>query len=292
MVRSSFTSRLVWFPLACLLSVLAGSAPAGGGTLTHPNTIYETNYQNNTLEAFALSGGKSGLIATISFPTGLTFDRLGNLYVSSDDPTDYAIYKITPSGTMSVFADSGLRAPHALVFDADGNLYLANATGASIMKFTPDGAGTIFADASDGIVHPIDLAFDSKGNLFVTNAFGGPTGNGFVQKFSPSGTGSIFAEDGFSLAYGLAIDGEDNVYVGNYRSSTIEKFSPDGTDLGLFASAGVNKPHGMIFDKLGNLYVANNGNATIEKFSPTGSDLGRFAVTGPGPHFLAMFGNP
>src|SRR5262249_20217901 len=147
----------------------------------------------------------------------------------------------------------------------------------------------IFADASDGIVHPIDLAFDSKGNLFVTNAFGGPTGNGFVQKFTPSGEGSVFADSGFDLAYGLAIDSADNVYIGNYRTSTIENISPDGVDLGLFASLGVNKPHGMIFDRLGNLYVANNGNATIEKFSATGADLGRFATTGPGPHFMALF---
>ena len=77
--------------------------------------------------------------------------------------------------------------------------------------------------------------------------------------------------------------------MSNFNSSTIEKFSPTGADLGLFASAGLDLPHGMIFDRAGNLYVANNGNQTIEKFSSAGVDLGVFARTRRGPHFLAIF---
>ncbi len=99
----------------------------------------------------------------------------------------------------------------------------------------------------------------------------------------------MFADTGFDTAYGLAFDSAGNLYVSKFRTSTIEKFSSDGTNLAVFASTGLSSPHGMIFDRAGNLYVANNGNSTIEKFSSTGLDLGVFASTGAGPHFMTMF---
>ena len=177
-----------------------------------------------------------------------------------------------------------------LVFDTAGNLYVANALNNTVVKFTPNGVGAVFADRADGIAQPFDLIFDAAGNLYVSNGRGGPSGTGSVLKFTPDGVGSVFADSGFHRAVGLAFDVSGNLYVSNYNSSTIEKFCPDGVDLGVFAgSPGVNLPHGILFDNAGNLYVANNGNNTIEKFSSTGADLGVFAQTGDGPHFMTMF---
>lgn len=258
-------------------------------TRLRTDTIYETNYQTATVELYSASGKDLGAAGRLNFPTGLAFDNLGNLYVSSDDPANYSIQKIALNGTVTTFANTGLSGPHALAFDKNGNLYVANINGNNVQRITPAGVGTVFADASDGLKSPIGLVFDGTGNLYVSNAFGGPTHTGSVLKVSPTGVVSVFANSGFHLAYGLAIDRAGNIYVSNYNSNTIEKFSPDGTDLGVFASAGVHSPHGMIFDAAGNLYVVNNATQTIEKFSPTGVDLGVFARTQLGPHFLTMF---
>jgi sugar lactone lactonase YvrE len=271
------------------LSAVSGNLNTADRILRKTNTIYQTNYGSETVEVFSLRGSDLGVFARPAKPTGLVFDDAGNLYVSSDNPPEDSILKFAPDGTGSVFADSGLSGPPALVFDGAGNLYVANARSNTIMKFTPDGVGTVFADGNDGLVKPIDLAFDTGGDLYVSNAYGGPAGNGSVLKFTPDGVGSVFADRGFHTAYGLALDRDGNIYVSNFSSSTIEKFSPTGEDLGVFASTGLDLPHGMIFDRSGNLYVANNGNSTIEKFSSTGVDLGVFANTGAGPHFLTMF---
>ena len=175
------------------------------------------------------------------------------------------------------------------MFDTAGNLYVANNGNNTVVKFAPHGVGSVFANANDGLAGPVDLAFDAAGNLYVSNAYGGPPpGNGSVLKFTTDGLGSVFADTGLQLAFGLAFDREGNLYVSNNRSSTIEKFSPTGTDLGVFASAGLESPYGIMFDRAGNLYACNRGNSTIEKFSPTGADLGVFAYTGGGPHFMAM----
>jgi DNA-binding beta-propeller fold protein YncE len=251
-------------------------------SLPGTKTIYQTNYQSNTVAVFSLRGSDFGVFARPAKPTGLVFDDAGNLYVSSDNPSGYSIQKFKPDGTGSVFADSGLNGPHGLVFDQAGNLYVANVTGKTIGKFTPDGVGTVFADENDGLVKPIDLAFDAAGNLYVSNS-------GNVLRFTPDGVGSVFAHAEFRTTYGLAFDSAGNLYVSNYSGNTIEKFSPTGIDLGVFASTGLDEPLGIMFDREGNLYAANRGNNTIEKFSSTGADLGVFVHTGRGPHFMTMF---
>jgi DNA-binding beta-propeller fold protein YncE len=232
----------------------------------------------------------AGLLAKVVHPTGLVFDAEGNLYVASNHRSNFSIKKVLVDGTVTTFADSTLLdGPHGLVLDSQGNLYVANSAGDSIVKFTPDGVGTIFADFHDGLTEPISLAFDAAGTLYVTNVDGGaPVSKGRVLKFTPDGVGSVFNEIGFQAAYGLALDRDGNIYVSNNAGNTVEKFAPDGTNLGVFASSGLNAPLGIMFDRSGNLYVANEGNNTIERYSHNGTDLGVFATTHEGPHFLAL----
>jgi DNA-binding beta-propeller fold protein YncE len=277
-------SRKSTLLLASICSVLLAST-----ALAQEEAIYEASYGSNNVEVFSLDGSDLGVFGLVKHAIGVAFDNAGNLYVSSDAPV-YKIMKITPDGTISIFTRAGLRCPHGIAFDQNGNLYAANACANTIEKFTPDGLGTEFANADDGLDQPVGLIFDSSGNLFVSNAQGGRNNRGSVLKFTPDGVGSVFADTGFHTAFGLAFDSDGNLYVSNAdaRHSSIEKFAPDGTDLGAFARAGLNIPRGMIFDATGNLYVANSGNNTIEKFAPDGTDLGVFVNTGLGPHFLAL----
>jgi DNA-binding beta-propeller fold protein YncE len=277
-------SRRLTLLAASICSVLLTSA-----ALAQNEAIFESNYGSNTVQVFSLDGSDLGVFAVVKKPIGLAFDTAGNLYVSSDAPV-YKIMKVTPDGTVSIFTRAGLRCPHGIAFDPNGNLYVANACANTIQKFTPDGRGTEFANADDGLDQPVGLIFDSSGNLFVSNAQGGRNDLGLVLKFTPDGVGSVFADTGFHTAFGLAFDSDGNLYVSNAdaRHSSIEKFAPDGTDLGVFTRFGLNIPRGMIFDASGNLYVANSGTNTIEKFAPDGTDLGVFANTGLGPHFLAL----
>ena len=263
-------------------------AISGESTSDPSSIIYDTNFKSNTVQMFSSTGSSLGVFCEVVNPTGLTFDQAGNLFVASDDPAGYSIQKFAPNGSGSVFATSGLNAPHALAFDKDGNLFVANSQNASIERFTPDGIGTLFADASDGVAHPADLLFDAAGSLFVTNAYGGPTRTGSVEKFTPDGIATVFADSVFNTAYGLAIDSAGNIYVSNLLGNNVLKFSADGTNLGVFVSTPLHAPHGMFFDSSGNLYVANNATNTIERFSSTGVYLGSFANTGLGPHFFAI----
>ncbi len=105
------------------------------------------------------------IIATgFNAPSGLTFDRLGNLYVANF--LSNSVDRIAMDGTKTSFATGiNLKGPIGLVCDESGNVYVANYIGGTIAKITPAGVATIIAA---GFKKPYYLTLDKDGNLFVT----------------------------------------------------------------------------------------------------------------------------
>ncbi len=131
----------------------------------------------------------------------LTFDSQGNLYAS----TGHGVDKITPNGTLSVFASEGLSIPTGLAFDSKGDLFVANAADFKadtgfISEITPNGKVSRFAS---GFSIPEGLAFDSQGNLFVAN-MGTNIRNGTISEVTPDGTVSTFIGSGLNFPRGIA----------------------------------------------------------------------------------------
>ncbi len=144
---------------------------------------------------------------------GMAFDGEGNLYVS--DANDFSIRKITPTGTVSLFAaDPLLNSPTSLAFDVGGNLVVSNQPIGTVVKISPNGTVEPFAS---GLASPWGEVFDKAGTLYVAG-----TGNGILYKISPSGIVHPFASE-FSLPSGLTVDPEGNVYVSNYLTNTISR---------------------------------------------------------------------
>jgi DNA-binding beta-propeller fold protein YncE len=89
----------------------------------------------------------------------------------------------------------------------------------------------------------------------------------------------------------LAFDKAGNLYVANFVSSTIEKFTPGGVGT-VFASTGLNHPVGLAFDSGGNLYAVNSFDNTIYRFTPDGVGT-LFASTGLNrPTYIAIIPEP
>lgn len=258
----------------------AGFLLGGLGTATgRADILYVSNAGNNTIQKFTSDGVGSVFASTgLRAPSGLAFDIGGNLYVANNG--NYTIGKCTPGGVGSVFASTDFEAPLGLAFDSAGNLYQSY-LGGEILKYTPggvrstfatgvyalglafDSAGNLYATtsgyntiekfsptgaylgvfASTDLNFPSGLAFDSAGNLYVSNG-----GDNTITKFTSGGVGSVFAT-GLDGPLGLAFDSADNLYVANSigNGSTIEKFSPTGTNLGTFASASLSYPEFLVF---------------------------------------------
>lgn len=154
--------------------------------------------------------------------TAIAFDRDGQMYVSSRH--DGAVYKVTPSGTMSTYAE-GMGIATGIAFDREENLYVGDRSG-TIFKIARDRQIFVFATLEPS-VSAYHIAFGLHGDMFVT----GPSTSSFdcVYKVDPHGTVSVFYR-GLGRPQGLALDIEGNIYVaaslGGKRG--IVKITPQG----------------------------------------------------------------
>jgi sugar lactone lactonase YvrE len=171
--------------------------------------------------------------------------------------------KVTPSGSVSVFA-TGLGEPVGLIRANDGSFfYASNAGGSAIEKISLAGTVTPFISIPANSF-PQWLALDGSGNLFVSNA----SGNN-IDKITPSGSVSTFAS-GFAEPEGLAFDRSGNLFVAEYLGRKIDKVTPDGT-VTTFVSGLPGNANDIAFDQRGNLFVSLNVQGAILEITPSGA---------------------
>jgi sugar lactone lactonase YvrE len=138
------------------------------------------------------SDGNGGL-ARFNYPSGITVDTAGNVYVS--DRSNHTIRKITSSGDVSTLAGSAgmpgsadgqgsaarFNYPMGLKADSAGNLYVADSNNNTIRKITPEGVVTTVAGVAGqrGIVlgplpgrlsWPYDVTLVGDKTLYVTSS--------------------------------------------------------------------------------------------------------------------------
>jgi DNA-binding beta-propeller fold protein YncE len=148
----------------------------------------------------------------------LAFDNSGNLYVALYSYN--AIVKVTPGGSQSFFATSGLSGPSGLAVDSHGNLFVANVNNGTIEEYNTNGVGTVFAS---GLNFPQALAFDTSGKLYAADH-----GNNAIDEFDKNGNESIFAS-GIGGLSGLAFDSSGNLYASMVGGANmILEFNPSG----------------------------------------------------------------
>jgi uncharacterized protein (TIGR03437 family) len=248
------------------------AAPGGGAYYGWNNAIFRVDAANKVTAVAGTVAGVAEVIgdggtaeaARLLAPSGLAYDREGNLYVA--DERAHRIRRVTPAGLITTFAGTGkaaysgdggqavragLNAPRGLAFDANGFLYVADSGNHAIRKIAPSGAITTVAGngfpgfRGDGgpataamLREPSGVAVDPTGDLFIAD-----TANHRVRRMNKAGLIVTYAGNGSS---GMAYEG------------------------GAAVLAQLNEPRGVAFDASGNLYVADSGNNRVRRVDLTG----------------------
>ncbi|HRI80142.1 MAG TPA: NHL repeat-containing protein [Cyclobacteriaceae bacterium] len=255
-----------------------------------------------------LAGSSAGYVnglgsnAKFNYPSGVTVDALGNIYVA--DTENHSIRKVTSAGSVTTLAggtagnvdgtgaNASFNFPQGLVVDPGGNVYVADTENFRIRKITAAGVVTTFAGSTEGFTDgtgtgaqftfPTSIAIDASGALYVTDAYK-------IRKITSAGVVTTLAggstsgfEDGigtaarFSNPFGVAVDGSGNVFVTDSDNHKIRKITSSGLVTTLAGSipgyldgegkaAQFNIPTGIVLNPAQVIYVAEQTNNKIRK---------------------------
>src|SRR5439155_19195697 len=100
----------------------------------------------------------------------------------------------------------------------------------------------------------------------------------FVSSFGSNGVGS----GQFLRPYGIDVDAQGNVYVGDLDRAVVQKFSSSGVYLATFGAGTISQPFGLWVGDDGVLYVTDRPAHRIDLFKTDGTSLGTWGpVIGP-----------
>lgn len=278
----------------------------------------------------------------ISWPQGTVSDRQGNIWVANcgnDSVTkfpggDPAQAINIPLGPVPANGDPQIK-PFGAVVDGSGNVWINGNRSNNVYVLSPDGTliDTLPATSNGKTVltHPVGNAADSRGNIWVANSdwldSPCPTRTQLGTADHPSVTlfdslthqpypNSPFTGGGLTLPWGIAVDGDDTVWVFNFGAAPVGTSTSVPTGISRFCGVTTaNCPAGMQvgdaispdsgyrsdaleritggeIDPSGNIWLTNNWKRDANPFvNPFGNAI-VIAIGAAGPINTPLIGPP
>ena len=162
-----------------------GGGIGGGGKTVVEFTRNQLAVSGNPIPAVTL--GNNGI--SIENPSGLAFDRSGNLWITNEGSIDeFSVPQLATSGNPLpavelLYGVGNSKTASGLAFDHEGNLWVTAAAAGNVDEFTSaqlltSGSPTpaVTLRSSGALVVPLGPAFDSHGNLWVASVSSPTTG--------------------------------------------------------------------------------------------------------------------
>jgi DNA-binding beta-propeller fold protein YncE len=214
-------------------------------------------------------------------PTGMNFDREGNLVVA--DTHYFRVLFYSPDGTL--LRTLGGKQGHGpgefglvtnTVQDTAGCYYVSEyGEYDRIQKFTREGKFLLqwggHGDQPGQFMRPQSLDIDDQGRIWVADA-----GNHRIQVFDGEGKLQfLWGHEGaaageLSYPYAVKLDGKGHVYVCEQGNSRVQKFTLDGKSLGCWGTYGrqpgeLHDPWGIVLDSQGRIHIIDSDNHRVQR---------------------------
>ncbi|HEY1233995.1 MAG TPA: hypothetical protein VGH22_11520 [Candidatus Binatia bacterium] len=232
----------------------------------HHNTVSEFEPDGSPVAAAGYAQGN------ISWPQGTVSDRKGNIWVANCGNDSVTVIPRgnpgrafnVPLGPIPPSRDPQMK-PFGAVIDGDGNLWVTNIRSNTMSIISPQGE---LIETLSGMYqgktvlsHPVGNAADIEGNIWVANSdwldSPCPTRLQLGTAENPSITlfqgrnrkpypGSPFTGGGLTLPWGIAVDGDNTVWVFNFGAVKVGSSTTTPTGISRFCGVDTRKcPPGM-----------------------------------------------
>ena len=221
-------------------SPLAGGGLLGGGygvTIDPQGAVWASNFGwgppsctfcfptpdgNGSVSKFSPSGvalsGDNGYQGGPVRVQGMAADAAGNIWIASYGTDTVGVFLGGDPNHSAFFKEYPGSQPFGIVIAADGTAWVTNSGGfdgqdpRSVAKFALVN-GTLQLQFLHSLGQALKgLALDSHGNAWITSQ-----GNGTIYGLRPDGTRiGQFTGGGINGPWGIAVDGEDNLWVANF----------------------------------------------------------------------------
>ena len=251
----------------------------------------------------------------IGWPQGTVSNRVGDIWIAScdgeivdGDQVDLTIYRNGDPNSWQNIAQDNLEKPFDIAFDGNNVAWVSGTNSDNIMAFAAD--GTKLREYSLGSSSkPMGVASDSQGNIWVSLSgeidlpcpppiekppatYAGVAMvnlDGVQVNTRPEPPMSEYtAPGGLTVAWGIAVDGADNVWLANFTAGGVTSFcgaktdscpagfntgdalSPDGTG---YHSDLLDRNTAVEVDSSGNVWLTNNWKDLPIKPDPVGDAM-------------------
>ncbi|MDH6115267.1 sugar lactone lactonase YvrE [Kitasatospora sp. MAP12-15] len=245
-------------------------------------------------------------------PQGMAADRDGTVWVANCGGRSVTrIPHGDPARAQNLTAGDGLVKPFGITVDPGGQVWVTGHGSDNVVALAPDGT-PVRAVTGGGLKKPMGAAADSLGNVWVANSgivplpcendgtaqsladavsgLRAPGEGASVTRVNPDGStpAQPFTNGGLFVPWGIAVDGDDNVWVANFGGQRLaqlcgaragacptgvqpgEPISPAATG---YTSDGLLRNTGVQIDPSGNVWLANNWQTVPLQTNPGGHEL-------------------
>lgn len=228
----------------------------------------------------------STLAGSLTAPSGVTVDNVGNLFVTdsvANTLTEFvggATGAATPVSTGTLT----LSAPQSVAVDNVGNIFIADTANSRIIEIPV--INGVLANAKSFALpltlnKPRGVAVDGAGNLLVAD-----TGdNAFL--FVPNLAGSLSVASaatygvGLKLPTAITVDAVGNVFLSETGNNDVLEFAaPLGSAAQVVVASSLSSPSGLATDASGSLFIADTGSGNVFRYPNLGSNFGTSTLAG------------